>query len=163
MTPMARGLAAALDIGGTAPRRRLRTVPVVTAVGGRAAADLLLLGAAPPRPRWLALLNPAQGGRRLAAAWRTGRLTSALPGLAVDLVADVDRRLAETPPPADIPSAGLTSTLRWTRTTLVACTPRRRWPVRCCTRARRTAVRQPAPPSPRSRTPAPRGCRTGAS
>ncbi|WP_329278388.1 PEP/pyruvate-binding domain-containing protein [Streptomyces sp. NBC_01451] len=120
VAPMARGLAAALDIGGTAPRRRLRAVPVVTAVGGRAAADLLLLGAAPPRHRWLALLNPAPGGRRLAAAWRTGRLTSALPGLAVDLVADVDRRLAETRPPADIPSAGLASTLRWTRTTLVA-------------------------------------------
>ncbi|WP_371659175.1 PEP/pyruvate-binding domain-containing protein [Streptomyces sp. NBC_00280] len=120
VTPMARGLAAALDIGGTAPRRRLRAVPVVTAVGGRAAADLLLLGAARPRHRWLALLNPAPGGRRLAAAWRTGRLTSALPGLALDLVADVDRRLAETPPPADIPSTGLASTLRWTRTTLVA-------------------------------------------
>jgi phosphohistidine swiveling domain-containing protein len=120
VTPMARGLAAALDIGGTAPRRRLRAVPVVTTVGGRAAADLLLLGAAPPRHRWLALLNPAPGGRRLAAAWRTGRLASALPGLALDLVADVDRRLAETPPPADIPSTGLASTLRWTRTTLVA-------------------------------------------
>ncbi|MFF3374280.1 PEP/pyruvate-binding domain-containing protein [Streptomyces sp. NPDC002680] len=120
VAPMARGLAAALDIGGTAPRRRLRAVPVVTAVGGRAAADLELLGAVPPRHRWLALLNPAPGGRRLAAAWRTGRLASALPGLAVDLVADVDRRLAETPPPAEIPATGLASTLRWTRTTLVA-------------------------------------------
>lgn len=120
VAPMARGLAAALDIGGTAPRRRLRAVPVVTAVGGRAAADLELLGAVPPRHPWLALLNPAPGGRRLAAAWRTGRLASALPGLAVDLVADVDRRLAETPPPAEIPATGLASTLRWTRTTLVA-------------------------------------------
>ncbi len=120
VAPMARGLAAALDIGGTVPRRRLREAPVVTAVGGRAAADLRLLGAVPPRHPWLALLNPAPGGRRLAAAWRTGRLASALPGLAVDLVADVDRRLAETPPPADLPSTALASTLRWTRTTLVA-------------------------------------------
>lgn len=120
VAPMARGLAAALDIGGTAPRRRLRALPVVTAVGGRAAADLRLLGTVPPRHRWLALLNPAPGGRRLAAAWRTGRLASALPGLALDLVADVDRRLAETPPPADTPSTALASTLRWTRTTLVA-------------------------------------------
>ncbi|MCZ4516716.1 pyruvate phosphate dikinase, partial [Streptomyces sp. ActVer] len=53
VAPMARGLAAALDIGGTAPRRQLRSLPVVTAVGGRAAADLRLLGAAPPRNRWL--------------------------------------------------------------------------------------------------------------
>ncbi|MEU9956987.1 PEP/pyruvate-binding domain-containing protein [Streptomyces sp. NPDC050982] len=120
VAPMARGLAAALDIGGTAPGRQLRSVPVVTAVGGRAAADLRLLGAAPPRNRWLALLNPAPGARRLAAAWRVGRLTSALPGLAVDLVADVDRRLAETPSADRLARPDLLSTLRWTRSVLVS-------------------------------------------
>ncbi|MEU9880756.1 PEP/pyruvate-binding domain-containing protein [Streptomyces phaeochromogenes] len=120
VAPMARGLAAALDIGGTAPRRQLRSLPVVTAVGGRAAADLRLLGAAPPRNRWLALLNPAPGARRLAAAWRVGRLASALPGLAVDLVADVDRRLAETPSADRLTRPDLVSTLRWTRTVLVS-------------------------------------------
>ncbi|WP_405566210.1 PEP-utilizing enzyme [Streptomyces phaeochromogenes] len=120
VAPMARGLAAALDIGGTAPRRQLRSVPVVTAVGGRAAADLRLLGAAPPRSRWLALLNPAPGARRLAAAWRVGRLTAALPGLAVDLVADVDRRLAETPSADRLTRPDLVATLRWTRTVLVS-------------------------------------------
>ncbi|MEU5296137.1 PEP/pyruvate-binding domain-containing protein [Streptomyces umbrinus] len=120
VAPMARGLAAALDIGGTAPRRQLRSLPVVTAVGGRAAADLRLLGAAPPRNRWLALLNPAPGARRLAAAWRVGRLTAALPGLAVDLVADVDRRLAETPSADRLTRPDLVSTLRWTRTVLVS-------------------------------------------
>ncbi|MGW3419524.1 PEP/pyruvate-binding domain-containing protein [Streptomyces phaeochromogenes] len=120
VAPMGRGLAAALDIGGTAPRRQLRSLPVVTAVGGRAAADLRLLGAAPPRNRWLALLNPAPGARRLAAAWRVGRLTAALPGLAVDLVADVDRRLAETPSADRLTRPDLVSTLRWTRTVLVS-------------------------------------------
>lgn len=120
VAPMARGLAAALDIGGTAPRRQLRSVPVVTAVGGRPAADLRLLGAVPPRSRWLALLNPAPGARRLAAAWRVGRLTAALPGLAVDLVADVDRRLAETPSADRLTRPDLVSTLRWTRTVLVS-------------------------------------------
>lgn len=120
VAPMARGLAAALDIGGTAPRRQLRSVPVVTAVGGRAAADLRLLGAAPPRSRWLALLNPAPGARRLAAAWRVGRLTAALPGLAVDLVADADRRLAETPSADRLTRPDLVATLRWTRTVLVS-------------------------------------------
>ncbi|MGW2284594.1 PEP/pyruvate-binding domain-containing protein [Streptomyces phaeochromogenes] len=120
VAPMARGLAAALDIGGTAPRRQLRSLPVVTAVGGRAAADLRLLGAAPPRNRWLALLNPAPGARRLAAAWRVGRLTSALPGLAVDLVADVDRRLAETPSADRLTRPDLVAALRWSRTVLVS-------------------------------------------
>ncbi|MEU1201307.1 PEP/pyruvate-binding domain-containing protein [Streptomyces sp. NPDC005813] len=120
LAPMARGLAAALDIGGSAPRRQLRTLPVVTAVGGRAAADLRLLGAAPPVHRRLAFLNPAPGARRLAAAWRVGRLSAALPGLAVDLVADVDRRLAETPSPSSLSSPALVSALRWARTALVS-------------------------------------------
>ncbi|SMF28878.1 PEP/pyruvate-binding domain-containing protein [Streptomyces sp. Amel2xC10] len=118
--PMAHGLAAALDIGGTAPRRLLRTVPVVRTVGGRAAADLRLLGAVRPRHPWLALLNPAPGARRLAAAWRVGRLGTALPGLATDLVADVDRRLAEIPAPAGTPSPALVAELRWTRRVLVS-------------------------------------------
>lgn len=120
VAPMARGLAAALDIGGSAPRKLLRTVPVVTTVGGRAAADLRLLGAAPPRHRWLALLNPAPGARRLAAAWRVGRLSAALPGLATDLAADVDRHLAEIPPPSALPASALVTEVRWTRRTLMS-------------------------------------------
>ncbi|MGX1473793.1 UNVERIFIED_CONTAM: phosphohistidine swiveling domain-containing protein [Streptomyces canus] len=120
VAPMARGLAAALDIGGSAPRRLLRTVPVVITVDGRAAADLRLLGAVPPRHRWLALLNPAPGARRLGSAWRVGRLGAALPGLATDLVADVDARLARTPAPSTLDSAALAAELRWTRAALVS-------------------------------------------
>ncbi|MEU6377885.1 PEP/pyruvate-binding domain-containing protein [Streptomyces sp. NPDC046909] len=120
VAPMARGLAAALDIGGSAPRRLLRTVPVVTTVGGRAAADLRLLGAVGPRHRWLALLNPAPGARRLGAAWRLGRLSVALPGLATDLVADVDRRLAEIPSLSALSASALVGEVRWSRRTLVS-------------------------------------------
>ncbi|MFJ2235489.1 PEP/pyruvate-binding domain-containing protein [Streptomyces sp. NPDC087859] len=120
VAPMARGLAVALDIGGGAPRRLLRTVPVVTTVGGRAAADLRLLGATGPRHRWPALLNPAPGARRLGAAWRVGRLAAALPGLATDLVADVDRRLAEIPRLSALPASALVAEVRWTRRTLVS-------------------------------------------
>ncbi|WP_275593135.1 PEP/pyruvate-binding domain-containing protein [Streptomyces deccanensis] len=120
VAPMDRGLAFALDLGGSASRRRLRSAPVVTAVGGRAAADLRLLGAVPPRHPGLAWLNPAPGARRLGAAWRVGRLTSTLPDLATDLVADVDRRLVETPRTGDLPTVELISTLRWTRSVLVS-------------------------------------------
>ncbi|KMS69740.1 pyruvate phosphate dikinase [Streptomyces viridochromogenes] len=120
VAPMARGLAAALDIGGTAPRRLLKSVPVVTTVGGRAAADLRLLGTVRPRHRWLALLNPAPGARRLSAAWRMGRLASALSGLAADLAADVDRHLAEIPSPAGLSAPTLAAELRWTRRALVS-------------------------------------------
>ncbi|MEU9169527.1 PEP/pyruvate-binding domain-containing protein [Streptomyces sp. NPDC048420] len=120
VAPMARGLTTALDIAGSAPRRLLRTVPVVTTVGGRAAADLRLLGAVPPRHRWLALLNPAPGARRLGSAWRVGRLGAALPGLAADLVADVDARLARIPAPSTLDSPTLAAELRWTRVVLVS-------------------------------------------
>ena len=120
VAPMARGLTAALDIAGSAPRRLLRAAPVVTTVDGRAAADLRLLGAAPPRRRWLALINPAPGARRLGAAWRVGRLTAALPGLAADLVADIDRRLAQIPAPGELPGPDLAAQLRWTRAALVS-------------------------------------------
>ncbi|WP_416967277.1 PEP/pyruvate-binding domain-containing protein [Streptomyces sp. 4F14] len=120
VTPMSRGLAAALDIGGSAPRRVLARVPVVRTVGGRAAADLRLLGAVPPRHRWLSLLNPAPGARRLGAAWRVGRLGGALPGLATDLLADVDRRLSEIPPLAALTGPELVAELRWARAVLVS-------------------------------------------
>ncbi|WP_329395624.1 PEP/pyruvate-binding domain-containing protein [Streptomyces melanogenes] len=120
VAPMARGICSALDIGGSAPRRLLRAHPVVTTVAGRAAADLRLLGIAPPRHRLLARLNPLPGARRLAAAWRTGRLTRALPDLALDLTADIDRRLAETPAPAELSRADLADLLRWTRSALAA-------------------------------------------
>ncbi|WHM40574.1 PEP/pyruvate-binding domain-containing protein [Streptomyces sp. BPTC-684] len=120
VAPMARGIRSALDIGGSAPRRLLRAHPVVTTVAGRAAADLRLLGIAPPRHRLLARINPLPGARRLAAAWRTGRLTRALPDLALDLTADIDRRLAETPAPAELSRADLADLLRWTRSALAA-------------------------------------------
>ncbi|WP_051852910.1 PEP/pyruvate-binding domain-containing protein [Streptomyces aureocirculatus] len=123
LAPMAYGLTVALDITGSASRAALRRLPVVTTVDGRAAADLRLLGAAPPPRRaraLLAALNPAPGGRRAAAAWRTGRLRSALPLLAVDLMADVDRYLGELPRPEEMLSGRLFAALSWGRTVLGA-------------------------------------------
>lgn len=123
LAPMAHGLKVALDVTGSAPRAALRRLPVVTTVGGRAAADLRLLGAAPAPVRaraLLASLNPAPGARRTAAAWRTGRLRSALPLLAVDLMADVDRCLGELPSPGEMLSGRLFAAVSWGRTVLGA-------------------------------------------
>ena len=120
VTPMAHGLATALHLAGAAGRRRLRTTPAVTTVGGQAVADLRLLGVEPPRHRLLALLDPLPGARRLAAAWRVGRLRSTLPRLATALCAEVDRALSEVPPPARLSTAELLAALRWSRSSLVA-------------------------------------------
>ncbi|MFI6585330.1 PEP/pyruvate-binding domain-containing protein [Embleya sp. NPDC050493] len=118
--PMAHGLAVALDITGTAPRRRLRTVPTVRTVDGRAVADLRLLGVVPSAHRILDVLNPAPGARAAGAAWRVGRLRSALPLLALDLMADVDRRLAGFPAPAEMLGGRLVAAASWGRRALSA-------------------------------------------
>ncbi|WP_405655699.1 PEP/pyruvate-binding domain-containing protein [Streptomyces sp. RK9] len=120
LAPMSYGLTLALDLTGSAPRGQLRRLPVVTTVDGRAAADLRLLGAAPARRPALAFLNPAPGARRAASAWRTGRLRAALPMLAVDLMADVDRYLSELPPPDEMLSGRLFAAVSWGRTVLAS-------------------------------------------
>ncbi|MFI9615809.1 PEP/pyruvate-binding domain-containing protein [Streptomyces sp. NPDC052023] len=120
VTPMSHGLTVALDIAGAASRRRLRKVPVVTTVRGRAAADLRLLGVAPSPHPFLERLNPAPGARRALAAWRVGRLRRVLPLLAVDLMADVDRALAGFPPPRKMLSGELLDAVGWGRSVLSA-------------------------------------------
>ncbi|WP_371661857.1 PEP/pyruvate-binding domain-containing protein [Streptomyces sp. NBC_00280] len=118
VTPMSHGLTFALDIAGAAPRRQLRELPVVTTVDGRAAADLRLLGAVPSAHPVLDFINPAPGARRAGAAWRIGRLRSALPLLAVDLMADVDRQLADFPAPREMLSGQLLDAVAWGRQVL---------------------------------------------
>jgi pyruvate,water dikinase len=90
--PLREGIVGALHVTGAVSRRRLASSPVVTTVGGRVAADLELFGIVPRRRRWRAL-TPLRGARRLAAAWRGGRLRAALPALAGDVIAAVDADL----------------------------------------------------------------------
>ncbi|WP_329137197.1 PEP-utilizing enzyme [Streptomyces sp. NBC_01476] len=120
LAPMNQGLTLALDIAGAAPRRMLRRLPIATSVDGRAAADLLLLGAAPAAHPVLNFINPAPGARRAAAAWRVGRLRSALPLLARDLMADVDRQLHDLAAPRQLLSGELLDAIAWGRTVLAS-------------------------------------------
>lgn len=120
VAPMSHGLTLALDIAGAASRRQLRKLPLVTTVQGRAAADLRLLGAVPSAHPVLDFINPAPGARRAGAAWRVGRLRSALPLLVVDLMADVDHALADFPPPREMLSGQLLDAVAWGRQVLSA-------------------------------------------
>lgn len=120
LAPMAHGLTLALDIAGAASRRELRTLPVATTVDGRAAADLRLLGVTPPAHPVLHFINPAPGARRAGAAWRVGRLRSALPLLAQDLMADVDRQLHDFEQPRRMLSGQLLNAVSWGRGALSA-------------------------------------------
>jgi pyruvate,water dikinase len=89
-------------------RTRLRTVaeldssPVLTTVGGWAAADLELLGYVPPGKRALHLVDPRPGARRLAAAWRVGQVRAQLPGRVTSLLAGTDAALADVPATAQL-------------------------------------------------------------
>ncbi|MGH9184959.1 MAG: PEP/pyruvate-binding domain-containing protein, partial [Acidimicrobiales bacterium] len=95
--PLREGLRRALSLTGAAPRRQLRSSPVVVTVQGRAAVDLDLLGLSPVRRSRLAFLDPRPPARRLVAAWRVGRLRAGLPLLASDLLATVDAELRAVP------------------------------------------------------------------
>ncbi|MCF2530252.1 PEP/pyruvate-binding domain-containing protein [Yinghuangia soli] len=120
VAPMAHGLTVALQVLGTASRHMLREVPPVLTVDGRAAADLRLLGVVPPRHPVLSHLNPVPAARGLGAAWRIGRLRGTLPLLALDLMADVDRELAELPPPARMSGGQALAAAGWGRRVLSA-------------------------------------------
>ncbi|WP_344289559.1 PEP/pyruvate-binding domain-containing protein, partial [Streptomyces synnematoformans] len=120
LAPMSHGLTVALDVAGTAPRRLLRRLPVVTAVDGRAAADLRLLGAVRSAHPVRDFVNPLRGARLLGAAWRVGRLRTALPALARDLMAEVDEQLAGLPEPASLAGGRLLDAAGWGRTVLSA-------------------------------------------
>jgi phosphohistidine swiveling domain-containing protein len=96
--PLRDGIRDALLTLGTSSRRALRRSPVVVSVGGRLAADLRLLGIEGGPKRRLAWLDPRDPSRRLAAAWRVGRLRRAMPSIAADLLEAVDAELATVPP-----------------------------------------------------------------
>jgi pyruvate,water dikinase len=68
----------------------------------------------------LDFINPAPNARRAGAAWRMGRLRSALPLLAVDLMADVDSALSDIPEPRQLLGGQLLDAVAWGREVLSA-------------------------------------------
>jgi pyruvate,water dikinase len=113
--PMRRGIDAAIELTGTRSKRQRQASPVVALVGGRAAADLELLGVHQARSGFLRRLDPRPPARRLRCAWRVGRLRATLPSVSAALVADVDRRLAAVPRLDVLSDAQLLTVLRSVR------------------------------------------------
>lgn len=120
LQPLKEGIALALRIAGAASIRQIERSPVVTAVGGRAAVDLELFGISPVRRSIWARLDPIPPARRMAAAWRVGRLRAALPALANSTVAKVDADLGRVPPLFELTDEQLLIILERTRPTLVS-------------------------------------------
>jgi rifampicin phosphotransferase len=105
--PLRHGILEAITLTHAASRRRVGHSPVVAMVGGRVAVDLELLGAAPARRSLARTLDPRGPARRLAAAWRVGRLRADLPASAAAAVALVDRDLVALPPLTTLDDAEL--------------------------------------------------------
>jgi pyruvate,water dikinase len=120
LQPFREGLTSALEIAGTRPRKQIASSPIVVAVGGRAAVDLDLLGAANKKKSLLSRLDPRPPSRRLAAAWRVGRLAAALPGLSKDLLRLIDDELESIAPLSSVPDRDLVTLLDRARQMLVS-------------------------------------------
>jgi rifampicin phosphotransferase len=95
IAPLRAGVIGALGATGAVSRRRIARSPVITTVGGWAAADLALIG--PDTGGGLRRIAPWRAARRLSTAWRVGRLRAALPGLATELLEVADADLLAVP------------------------------------------------------------------
>ena len=115
LTPLAEGLAEALRLTGASSNKALTRSPIATTVNGRPVVDLALFGLAPVKHRLMARFDPRPPARRVVAAWRVGRLRTALPGLAHDLIATTDRHMRDVPALDTLTDAALLSLLTRTR------------------------------------------------
>ena len=118
--PLRVAITEVLRLTGAASKKTLAQSPVVTTVGGRVVADLRLLGAFPGKKTFFETIDPRPPARRLAAAWRTGRLRAALPAIAAGILEKVDDDLAAVPDLAELDNRELVELLRGCRQALVA-------------------------------------------
>lgn len=95
--PLRDALREALLLTGVRDAPEIDRSPVVAVVDGQVALDLELIAEErPKRPFW-ARLDPRPQLRRAQAAWRVGRLRTALPAIAGDVLVAADTELAQVP------------------------------------------------------------------
>ena len=97
LPPLRTAVREAVRLAGVATEADLARTESVVSINGIVAIDLLLTGEAAPRRSMLRRLNPVRSARQLRGAWRVGRLRSALPSLAEDLLDRVDTDLEAAP------------------------------------------------------------------
>lgn len=117
--PLRRALREVFLLTGTTSRRQVERSPLATVVDGWVAADLDLFEGT-GRGGLVGVLDPRPRVRRLAAAWRVGRLRAALPRLAEDVLEQLDRQLASVPDPATLSDRQLVALLERARQALTA-------------------------------------------
>jgi pyruvate,water dikinase len=118
--PLREAVGEAVVLAGTATQAEVDASDVVVCVDGHVAIDLRLAGEIRPKRKVAHKLNPIPAARRLRGAWRVGRLRSALPRLADNLLDRTDADLEAVPPLRDLTSRQLIALLHRSRVILRA-------------------------------------------
>jgi phosphohistidine swiveling domain-containing protein len=109
--PLRDAVREAVLLAGAARQADVDASEVVVCVGGYVAIDLRLAGEIKPKHKMLQKLNPIAGFRAMRAAWRVGRLRSALHRLAENLLDRTDADLEAVPPLTELTSRQLIALL----------------------------------------------------
>jgi rifampicin phosphotransferase len=109
--PLREAVREAVLLAGAARQADVDASEVVICVGGYVAIDLRLAGEITPKHKILHKLNPIAGFRAMRAAWRVGRLRSALPRLAENLIDRTDADLEAVPALTELTSRQLIALL----------------------------------------------------
>jgi phosphohistidine swiveling domain-containing protein len=118
--PLREAVREAVLLAGSARPAQVDESEVVVCVDGHVAIDLFLAGEIRPKRTIWQVLNPVPAIRRLRAAWRVGRLRSALPKLAENLLDRTDADLEAVPPLTELTTRQLTALLHRSRVILRA-------------------------------------------
>jgi pyruvate,water dikinase len=118
--PLRQAVGEAVLLAGAATQADVDASDVVVCVDGHVAIDLRLAGEIKPRRTIAHKLNPIPAARRLRGAWRVGRLRSALPQLAEDLLDRTDADLEAVPALTELTSRQLIALLHRSRDILRA-------------------------------------------
>ena len=118
--PLREAVAEAVILAGTAGPADVANSDVVICVDGHVAIDLKLAGEIKPKTKMVHRLNPIPAIHNLRGAWRVGRLRSALPRLAENLLDRTDEDLETVPELTDLTSRQLLALLHRSQVVLRA-------------------------------------------
>jgi phosphohistidine swiveling domain-containing protein len=109
--PLRDAVRQAVMLAGSATKTELDATDVVVCVDGHVGIDLRLAGEIKPKHTILRRLNPILAIQQLRGAWRVGRLRSALPRLADNLLDRTDADLEAVPALSELTSRQLLALL----------------------------------------------------
>ena len=118
--PLREAVREAVTLAGNVRPKEIDSSDIVVNIGGHVAIDLRIAGDIPAPRTWVDQILPITGLRRLAGAWRVGRLRAALPALVDRLIDTADRDLENVPALSDLTSRQLVALLHRGRSVLRA-------------------------------------------